>query len=53
MINLPVAFLLLALTSLPLSASMLIDVDGNEHALPDLNSKGERRNSIAEYDTRD
>lgn len=39
MINLPVAFLLLALTSMPLSASMLIDVDGNEHALPDPNSK--------------
>lgn len=39
MINLPAAFLLLALTSLQLPASILLDVDGNEHALPDPDAK--------------
>ena len=39
MINLPAALLLLALTSLQLPASILLDVDGNEHALPDPDAK--------------
>ena len=39
MINFPAALLLLALTSLQLPASVLLDVDGNEHALPDPDAK--------------
>ena len=39
MSSLPVAFLLLALTSMQLPASILLDVDGNEHVLPDPDAK--------------
>lgn len=39
MISLPAAFLLLALTSMQLPASILLDVDGNERALPDPDAK--------------
>ena len=39
MISLSVAFLLLALTSMQLPASILLDVDGNEHVLPDPDAK--------------
>ena len=39
MISLPAAFLLLALTSMQLPASILLDVDGIEHVLPDPDAK--------------
>ena len=49
MTSLPVAFLLLALTSMQLPASTLLDVDGNEHVLPDPDAKA----TIVYYVTQD
>jgi len=42
MTSLPLVFLLLALTSTQLPASILLDVDGNEHVLPDPDAKATR-----------